>query len=141
MGLQGPQGTNTTATSSFAANVGSGIAVTAGGVLVPLASQQILPVGITVNAANTIFSVAQPGTYRISYTVNTTAGLIMGTRLVINGSAVTASTIPALLSLSGFSSEIIVSNPTTVSLELFGISTTITLVSGAGATLTIIRLA
>lgn len=143
-GAQGPQGANTTGTTAFAANTtGAGVSVTLGGVTVPLPNAQILPTGITVNGANTDFTITQAGIYRISYELNTTVGIAMGTRLIVNGSPVTAATIPALLSLSGFSAEVIlnITNPTTVSLGVFGITATANLVTGTGAALMIMRLA
>ena len=132
------------ATSSFAANTsGTVLAVVLGGVLVPLPDAQVLPADITVNAANTVFTVNTAGRYRLSYEVNTTAALASGTALVINGTANTASTIAPLVSLSHFSNEIMLdlAAGTTVSLRMFGIVSAATLLPGsAGASLMITRL-
>lgn len=143
-GATGPTGVNVTATSSFAANTsGSVLAVVLAGVLVPLPDAQVLPADITVNGANTIFTVNTAGRYRLSYEVNTTASLASGTTLLINGTANTASTIAPLVSLSHFSNEIMLdlAAGTTVSLQMFGIVSAATLLPGsAGASLMIARL-
>lgn len=143
-GPTGPTGVNVTATSSFAANTsGSVLAVVLAGVLVPLPDAQVLPADITVNGANTIFTVNTAGRYRLSYEVNTTASLASGTTLLINGTANTASTIAPLVSLSHFSNEVMLNLAagTTVSLQMFGIVSAATLLPGsAGASLMITRL-
>lgn len=143
-GPTGPTGVNVTATSSFAANTsGSVLAVVLAGVLVPLPDAQVLPADITVNGANTIFTVNTAGRYRLSYEVNTTASLASGTTLLINGIANTASTIAPLVSLSHFSNEVMLdlAAGTTVSLQMFGIVSAATLLPGsAGASLMITRL-
>jgi hypothetical protein len=111
--------------------------------LVPLPSNQVLPGDITVNGTNDTFTLATAGRYRISYNVNTTAALLMGSRILINGTAVTQSTITPVLSLSSFSSEILIDITAgdTVSLQLFGLAgAAVLLGSSAGASLMIIRL-
>ena len=80
---------------------------------------------------------------RISYDINTTAGLASGTRLLINGAPITASTVAPLLSLSHFSNELLLdlNAGDTVSLQMFGVVSGATLLPGsAGASLTILRL-
>ena len=131
------------ASSPRAASSSGVLAVVLGGVLIPLPDSQVLPADITVNAANTVFTVNTAGRYRLSYEVNTTAALASGTALVINGSANTASTIAPLVSLSHFSNEILLdlAAGTTVSLRMFGIVSAATLLPGsAGASLMITRL-
>lgn len=133
-----------TATTAFAANTsGSSISVVAAGTPVPLPNNQILPPDITVDGTNTVFTINTTGRYRISYHVNTTAVLALSTRLIINGSPNTASTIAPLLSLSNFSNEILIdlTAGATVTLQLFGLlGTAILLGSAAGASLMIVRL-
>ncbi|HQA47757.1 MAG TPA: collagen-like protein, partial [Bacillota bacterium] len=75
--------------------------------------------------------------------VNLTLGILLGARLVINGAPNTASTINPVLVLDSFSAEIIVNLPanSTITLELFGFVGFVSLQAGAGASLTIIRLA
>ena len=145
-GPAGAAGPNPTATSAFAANTqGSSILVALGGSPVPLPNEQLLSPGITANAGSTVFTVAQAGTYQISYHVNTTLSLLMGTRLVINGVNNTASTIAPIVSTSRFENQIKVALPanSTVTLQMYPAvlaGTAILAGSGAGASLTIIRL-
>lgn len=91
-----------------------------------------------------MFTVVTPGTYQISYHVNTTAGLLMGTRLVINGVNNTPSTVNPVISTSSFENQIKVTLPanSTVTLQMFTsiVGTAILMGGGAGASLTIIWL-
>ena len=91
-----------------------------------------------------MFTVAEAGAYQISYHVNTTLALLMGTLLVINGVNSTPSTINPVVSTSSFENQITVALPanSTITLQLFTtIAGTAVLVGGgAGASLTIIRL-
>ena len=103
----------------------------------------MLPADITVNAANTVFTVNTAGRYRLAYTLNTSTALASGTRLLINGTPNQASTVAPSLSLSHFSNEIIVdlNAGDTISLQMFGVIGSATLLPGAaGATLSITRL-
>lgn len=141
-GPVGPTGTNTTATSAFAYASGSVLTASLTGTPVPLPNGQILPTGITVDGSNTTFTVAIAGRYRIAYAVNTTAALLLTTRITINGVASTASTVTPILSLSNYSNEILadLTAGSTVQLQTVGASISLTLVTGAGATLMITRL-
>ena len=145
-GLTGPTGaTGPALSSAFAANTqGSSVLVALGGTPIALPNAQLLSPDITVNAGNTVFTVATPGTYQISYHVNTTAALLMGTRLVINGTNSVPSTINPALSISNFENQIKVTLPanSTISLQLFTsiVGTAVLVGGGAGASLTIIRL-
>lgn len=141
----GATGPNLTSTAGFAANTqGSSVLVALGGSPIPLPNAQVLSPDITANAGNTVFTVATAGTYQISYHVNTTVALLMGTRLVINGVNSIPSTINPVVSTSNFENQIKVTLPanSTITLQLFTtIAGTAILVSGgAGASLTIIRL-
>lgn len=145
-GPTGPNGPNPTATAGFAANTtGPSLTVALGGTPIPLPSAQVLSADITPNAGNTVFTVATAGRYRISYHVNTTAALLMGSRLVINGVNNTASTIAPALSVSSYENEIEINLAanSTISLQLYplvlaGIAALIS--GGAGASLMIVRL-
>ena len=145
VGPTGATGPNLTATAGFAANTqGSSVLVALGGSPIPLPNAQVLSPDITANTGNTVFTVATAGTYQISYHVNTTVALLMGTRLVINGVNSIPSTINPVVSTSNFENQIKVTLPanSTITLQLFTtIAGTAILVSGgAGASLTIIRL-
>ena len=88
---------------------------------------------------------AAAGTYQISYHVNTTLALLMGTRLVINGVNNVPSTIAPVAATTSFENKIKVALPanSTVTLQMYPIAlagTAILVGSGAGASLTIIRL-
>ena len=92
-----------------------------------------------------MFTVAEAGTYQISYHVNTTLALLMGTRLVINGANSIPSTIAPVVSTSRFENQIKVTLPanSTITLQLYPatvVGTAVLAGSGAGASLTIIRL-
>lgn len=143
VGATGPTGANTTAVSAYA--YASGIAVTAtlGGSAIPLSSGQILATGITINGDNNTFTIANPGRYRIAYTINTAAAVSLSTQIMLNGSPITASIVSPGLSLASYSNEILVevtTPATTVQLQAVGASITFTLITGAGATLMITRL-
>ena len=143
-GPTGPLGPGLT--SAFAANTqGSSVLVSLGGSPIPLPDDQLLSPGITANAGNTTFTVAAAGTYQISYHVNTTLALLMGTRLVINGVNNVPSTIAPVAATTSFENKIKVALPanSTVTLQMYPIAlagTAILVGSGAGASLTIIRL-
>ncbi|MEC5219454.1 BclA C-terminal domain-containing protein [Bacillus atrophaeus] len=146
-GMTGPTGitgTGVTATSGFASNTTGGlIAVVAGGTTIPLPSDQNLSADITVNGANTVFTVGPAGRYYISYQINLTAGLLVSSRILINGSAFTSSIISPAISLSNFNNSFIttLAAGSTIQLQLFGLLGAATLLGGsAGAALSIIRL-
>lgn len=146
-GATGAAGPNPTATAGFAANTqGSTILVALGGSPVPLPNDHVLSPDITANAGSTVFTVAAAGTYQISYHVNTTLSLLMGTRLVINGVNNTPSTIAPVVSTSHFENQVKVTLPanSTITLQLYpaAVAGAAVLVGGgAGASLTVIRLA
>ena len=145
-GPTGPNGPNPTATAGFAANTaGTSLSVALGGTPIPLPSAQVFSADITPNAGNTVFTVATAGRYRISYHVNTTAALLMGSRLVINGVNNTASTIAPVLSVSSYENEIEIdlAANSTISLQLYPIllaGIAVLISGGAGASLMIVRL-
>ncbi|MDS9997888.1 BclA C-terminal domain-containing protein [Bacillus atrophaeus] len=146
-GMTGPTGitgTGVTVTSGFASNTTGGlIAVVAGGTTIPLPSDQNLSADITVNGANTVFTVGTAGRYYISYQINLTAGLLVSSRILINGSAFTSSIISPAVSLSNFNNSFIttLAAGSTIQLQLFGLLGAATLLGGsAGAALSIIRL-
>lgn len=146
-GPTGPTGTpgpNPSSTAGFAANtLGATISTLLGPANVNLPSAQVLSPDITVNGANTVFTVNTAGRYRLSYQVNTTLALLLGSQLVINGSPYVPSVISPVVNLFMFKNEVIVdlTAGSTVSLQLFGLlGAAILLGNGAGATLMILRL-
>ena len=119
--------------------------MSSGGTPIPLPNEQVLPSGVTANSGNTVFTVAEAGTYQISYHVNTTLALPMGTRLMINGVDNIASTIAPKINTSRFENQITVYLPanSTISLQMYPMTLAggaVLVGGGAGASLTIIRL-
>ncbi|UTY67552.1 BclA C-terminal domain-containing protein [Bacillus velezensis] len=143
-GPPGSTGTSLTATSGYASNTGGGVvAVIVGGTDISLPNEQNLSADITANAANTVFTVAPAGRYYISYHINLTAGLLVSSRILINGTPAASSIIAPVASLASFNNSFIVTLTagSTIQLQLFGLFGAATLLRGsAGAALNIIRL-
>ena len=129
--------------NSFAANTTGGIiTVILGGTNVPVPSNQLLNGGVTVNGANDTFTVPTTGTYLISYQLNLTAGLLVNSRILLNGASYPASVIAPIVAISNFNNTFMASLTagTTVTLQLFGLVGVATLLTGsAGAALTIVH--
>lgn len=134
-----------TADSMFATNtVGSTIATVTAGTNVPLPNNQSLS-SFTVDGANETFTVPVSGRYLISYHINTTAAINVGTRLILNGITPIASTILAASgNKNSFSDNSILSLTAgnTISLQLFDFNGNVTLLGGGatGASLSIVRI-
>lgn len=133
------------ATAGFAANTAGGvIPLAVGGRNITFPSTQLLSPDITLTGSNTTFTVTVGGFYRISYHVNITAALLVGTRLIINGAVIPQSTILPGASISQFYNEIEVglAAGATIQLQLYapivGVATL--LGGGVGASLMLIRL-
>ncbi|MEW7870495.1 BclA C-terminal domain-containing protein [Bacillus velezensis] len=143
-GPPGSTGTSLTTTSGYASNTGGGVvAVINGGTAISLPNEQNLSADITANAANTVFTVAPAGRYYISYHINLTAGLLVSSRILINGTPAASSIIAPVASLANFNNSFIVTLTagSTIQLQLFGLLGAATLLGGsAGAALNIIRL-
>lgn len=143
IGISGP---NPTATAAFAANTAGGtVTIAVGGTTLALPNAQLRSADITVNAGNTIFTVNTAGRYRISYHINTTLAVLLGSRLRISNVNNIASTIAPILSLSNYYNEIELDlgAGATVELQLYApliIGAAVLLSGGAGASLMIIRL-
>ncbi|MGG7179325.1 BclA C-terminal domain-containing protein, partial [Clostridium paraputrificum] len=142
-GATGATGVTGLPSVGFASNTsGSAILVLLGGTSIQLPNGQILT-NVSVSGGNTIFTVANAGTYYITYQINITAALAMSSRLLVNGSAVTSSVVSAgLLSLSSFNNDVLLTlgAGATIQLQLFGLAGTATLTNNsAGAALTIIQ--
>ncbi|HPW00180.1 MAG TPA: collagen-like protein [Oscillospiraceae bacterium] len=147
-GAPGLPGPNITASAAFATNTqGAILTVLLTGTPVPLPNTHVLSPDISINGANTLFTVTNYGRYRISYHINSTASLLLGARVMIGGSPNTASTISPAVALSNYTNEIEVdlSPGDTVGLQMFKTSVllpgaAILLNGGCGASLMIIRL-
>ncbi|MEC3653899.1 collagen-like protein [Bacillus siamensis] len=143
-GAAGVTGTSLTATSGFASNTGGGVvAVVISGTAISLPNDQNLSADITANAANTVFTVATAGRYYISYQINLAAGLLVSSRVLINGTPPASSIIAPAVSLANFNNSFIVNLTagSTIQLQLFGLLGEAALLGGsAGAALNIIRL-
>ncbi|KHF34070.1 hypothetical protein CM49_03581 [Paenibacillus sp. P1XP2] len=128
---------------AFAANTsGTVIAVVLGGTNVSFPNAQDFGPGITINAANNTFTVANAGNYYISYSVNLNVSLLVSSRILINGSAAPASTISPAVGTTSFQTNVITPVPAgaTISIQLFGVLATATLTTTTPTNVTIIRL-
>ncbi len=147
-GLPGPDAPipPPSATAGFAANTAGGlITVLVAGTNISFPSVQLLSPDITLTSGNTLFTVNTAGIYRISYHVNNTAAVLLGTRLVINGGVVAQSRIPPALTLSQFYNEIEVglTAGSTIQLQMYApllVGTATLLGNSLGASMMIIRL-
>ncbi|WP_144679547.1 collagen-like protein, partial [Bacillus altitudinis] len=145
-GSTGPTGASgPTDTALYAGNTtGPTIITIAGGTNIALPSNQNIN-GFTPNGLNDTFTVQQTGKYYITYQVNTTAALLVSTRLWLNGSTAIPGSIQSSAVSTTFMSNTVIVNLTagnTISLQFFGAVVTAILIGGGatGASLTIIRL-
>ncbi|GAB3570531.1 hypothetical protein GCM10027578_26880 [Spirosoma luteolum] len=134
-----PTGGTGTATYGYGTNSsGSIIAVVLGGTNIPLPNNQVLQ-NVTANGSNTAFTVSASGTYRIHYAINLTANLLASSRLLLNGTEVTASVLNSSQARNSYSAETILnlSAGDVLNVQLYGLLGAATLISGQGAALTI----
>ncbi|RZK74627.1 MAG: hypothetical protein EOO92_16945 [Pedobacter sp.] len=130
-----------TSTSGYAANTsGSVIAVILGGTDINFPNAQNLSSGITINGANTTFTVTNAGRYFITYKLNTTAALLLNSRILLNGSSLAGSVVSPALSISNFQSNVItdLAAGSTLRVQFYGLIGT-AILSG-DASISIIRL-
>lgn len=125
-------GSGSLAKASAANTSSSVIAVVLGGTAVPLPNAQFLS-GVTVNGANTSFTVSAAGTYRITYNLTTTAALLLSTQVTLNGVGIAGLTISPTISLNNFHAEAIVTLAAgdVLQLQMFGLLGAATLSGGA----------
>ncbi|WP_415782897.1 BclA C-terminal domain-containing protein, partial [Bacillus manliponensis] len=139
----GATGFSVTETYAFANNTsGTAVAVLLGGTNVPLPNNQDIGTGITINGANTVFTIANAGHYYISYTINLTLGLLVSSRITVNGAPLAGTINSPAVAATSFSAMIITNIPAgaTISLQLFGLVAVATLSTATpGAAVTIIR--
>ncbi len=108
--------------SVFASNtIGSLIPLVISGTNIPLPNGHILSDNVNVNKANTEFTINSAGLYRISYQINTTVPLQLGSRVMLNGKPLPASVIEPTAARSNYFSEVVVdiSAGTTVTLQMY----------------------
>lgn len=135
-----------TATAGFFANTAGGlITVIVAGTNISFPSVQLTSPDITLTDSNTLFTLNTAGLYRISYHVNTTAAVLLGTRLVINGGNVIQSTVPPAIALSQYYNEIEVSLSAgaTVRLQMYApllVGAATLLGNSLGASMMIVRI-
>lgn len=142
MGPGGPEGSAVTVNSMFAADTnGSKISVSKNGTLVPLANAQSLD-AFNKNTGNTVFTVPKTGRYFIKYFIHLTSAVLMRSEILVNGTTVAVTVNNPVLSTTSYCAQAILNlvAGNTISLRLAGYNGNITLQSGAGASLTIIRL-
>lgn len=111
-------------TSGYAANTsGSTIAVILGGSNIPLPNAQNFTSGVTINGSNTVFTIANAGRYQISYRLNTTANLLVSSRIALNGSSLPGSVVSPSVSINNFQSSVITNAAagSTISLQFYGL--------------------
>ncbi|MDU1137815.1 MAG: BclA C-terminal domain-containing protein [Enterocloster bolteae] len=120
----------------------STISVTTDGTNIPLPVQPYMD-GFAVNATNTEFTVAQTGTYLISYDIKMTSGLPMSSRVTLNGAPITNSINTSSTSTNEYSVTFM--QPLTagdiLALQLYGVNGPVSLQTGTGASLNIVKIA
>ena len=118
------------------------ISVTTDGTNIPLPVQPYMD-GFAVNATNTEFTVAQTGTYLISYDIKMTSGLPMSSRVTLNGAPITNSINTSSTSTNEYSVTFM--QPLTagdiLALQLYGVNGPVSLQTGTGASLNIVKIA
>lgn len=122
-GAQGPAGTADLASYISVVNTSNPvIAVVLGGTNVPLPTLGGQK-SITVDGTNTMLTVANTGTYRLSYCISTTSALLASTRLTVNGSQLNGSELVPANAVSSYCRETIaaLSAGDVISLQLFGL--------------------
>lgn len=142
-GPTGPTGTSEITAAMSALNISaSTFAVTTDGTNISLPVQPYIN-GFTADATNTEFTVAQTGTYLISYDIKTTSGLPMSSRVTLNGTPILNSINTSSTSSSEYSVTFM--QPLTagdvLSLQFYGVNGSVTLQAGTGASLNIVKIA
>lgn len=119
-GPLGPTGAfslNLTNTSAFGVNAGTTISVL-GSALVPFPAANRYLNNITINGSNDTFTLP-PGLYYVSYSVKLAAGLLVSSRLLLNGSPVPSSENASVITTAlGANCVINISSTSTISVQL-----------------------
>ena len=142
-GATGPTGTSQISGAMSALNTSaSTLSVTTDGTDIPLPVQPYMD-GFTADAANTEFAVAQTGTYLISYDIKMTSGLPMSSKITLNGTPITNSINTSSASSNEYSVTFM--QPLTagdiLALQLYGVNGPVSLQTGTGASLNIVKIA
>lgn len=143
IGPAGPAGAGSTGTYAYAGNaMGTSIAVILGGTSVPLPDHQRLS-GFSSDGSSMIFTANETGTYYISYTINLTQDMLMGTRMTRNGASITQSEEAVVKSKSHYQAQFIeqLNAGDILQLQLHGLLGVAVLAGGNGASLTVMKLA
>ena len=141
-GRTGATGPSPTANTALIANTAGGMStVLAAGVNVSF-NEGILPAGINIDGSNEVLTVADGGVYRISYNVNTTVAETLGVQVPVNNIPVAASQLLPGLPTSSYRNDFIVEldDNSTISLALYSLDGVVTLITGAGANMTVMQL-
>ncbi|MDQ6479558.1 BclA C-terminal domain-containing protein [Dyadobacter sp. LHD-138] len=79
--------------------------------------------GVTINSTNTVITIANAGRYQISYRLNTTASLLISSRILLNDSSLPGSIVSPSVSINSFQSGVITNAEagSTISHQLYGI--------------------
>ena len=142
-GATGPTGTSVITNALSALNISAAtVSVTSDGTNIPLPVQPYIN-GFMANASNTQFTVNQTGTYFISYVIKMTSGLQMSSRVTRNGTPILNSISTSSTSSNEYSVSFMQSLTAgdVLSLQIYGVNGTVTLQSGTGASLNIVRIA
>ncbi len=120
---------------------GQSLSVILGGTDVPLPSAQSLD-GFTADGTNTAFTVPVTGTYLVTYRINPTVAVAMSSQVLRNGTAIPGSVFsPVATTEYGATVITPLTAGDTLTLRLSGIIAAVVLQGGAGASLTVVRLA
>lgn len=128
--------------SAFGASTdGPDISIEDEGTNIALPHNQVLQ-GISVDDSNAVFTVSVAGHYVVTYSVHLTEALPISARLIMNESSFAPSVIGSDQEASTFYNTVILplEPGDTLSLQLFDFNGEATLIAGAGATLTIVKL-
>ena len=142
-GATGPTGTSVITNALSALNISAAtVSVTSDGTNIPLPVQPYIN-GFMANASNTQFTVNQTGTYFISYVIKMTSELPMSSRVTRNGTPILNSISTSSTSSNEYSVSFMQSLTAgdVLSLQIYGVNGTVTLQSGTGASLNIVRIA
>ncbi len=121
---------------------GATIDVVMDGTLVPLPDNQSMN-NFAADGAGTAFTVPETGTYLVTYRVSTTDDVLMTSEVLRNGNVLPGSAFSPAVSTSDYSAMVIASLTAgdTLELRLSGLLGAVVLQGGAGASMTVVRLA